>query len=121
MRPGNRGASTVEALIALVLLAMGVLAASGVTAGSLRSTNAGVHARHGAWLAVASAGDLAWQAAGDGRCTALSTGGRSAADGTTLNWSFRPERNGLAVLLIGTYPVAGRSRSDTMWSFVPCQ
>jgi len=111
----------VEALIALVLLAMGVATAVSVAAASLRSTSAAVHARRGAWLALTGAGELTRRAERDGRCTEFSAGTRTAPGGTTLSWSFRPERHGLAVLLISTYPVSGGSHSDTMWSFVPCR
>ena len=117
----NRGTGTVEALIALVLFTMGALAAAGVAAASLRSASAAAHVRRGAWLALGRAAEFTRQAAAEGGCTAFSPGTRAAADGTMLRWVFRPERRGLAVLLIGTYPAAARLRSDTLWSFVPCR
>ena len=121
MRPRNRGASTVEALIALVLFAMGGLAAAGTITGSLRAASTSVHTRRGAWLALAKAAELRQLAAHAGPCTGFLAGSRTAPGGTTLSWSFSPEPRGLAVLFIGTYPASGRSRSDTMWSFVPCR
>lgn len=122
MRLGSsRGTGTIEALIALVLFTMGALAAAGVAAVSLRSASAGAHRGRGAWLALGSATEFTRRAAGDSGCTAFSPGTLAAYDGTILRWSFRPERRGLAVVLIGTYPSGARLRSDTLWSFVPCQ
>lgn len=121
MRLGSRGTGTVEALIALVLLTMGALAAAGVAAASLRSASAGAHRGRGAWLAFGSAAEFTRQAAADSGCAAFLPGTRAAFDGTMLHWSFRPERRGLAVVLIGTYPSGARLRSDTLWSFVPCR
>jgi hypothetical protein len=111
----------VEALIALVLFTMGVLAVAGVAAASLRSASAGARSGRAAWLALASAGELQRLAARGGSCAGFSAATRNAPGGTTLSWSFRPEAHGLAVVFVGTYPASGRSRSDTMWSFVPCR
>ena len=121
MRLGCRGSGTVEALIALVLFMMGVLAASGIAAASLRSASGGAQVGRGAWLALGRAAELTRQAAGNGECAAFSPGTRAGPDGTILRWSFRPERHGLAVLLINTYPAAVQPRSDTLMSFVPCR
>jgi hypothetical protein len=121
MRLGSRGTGSVEALIALVLFAMGAVAASGVAVAGLRSASAGRRVGRGSWLALGSAAEFTRLAARDGRCAVFSSGTRSASDGTILRWAFRSEHRGLTVLLTCTYPAAARLRTDTLWSFVPCR
>ena len=121
MKADLAGTITVEALVALTILAAGVLGAAGTAAMSLRAVRRGDQTARAARLSAEVMAELRGRIAGaNGECSAVASGTRTNTTGESVRWSLHPEGGGRAVLLEITFtPVPGRSR-DSLWSFVRC-
>ena len=118
----ERGFSTVECLIALTLVSVGLLGALGTFSAAIRLGHRGDHAAAGARLLVDAMGRLrAGLERANGRCAPLAGDGVVwAASGERVDWSLDPVAGGLTVRLTLAYPTESREVSDTSWSFLPC-
>ncbi|HTS89812.1 MAG TPA: hypothetical protein VMG41_15065 [Gemmatimonadales bacterium] len=122
MLRAERGFSTVECLVAVTLVSVGVLGALGTLSAAIRLGHRGDHAAAGARLLVETMGRLqADLGRANGRCAPLAGDGAVwAGSGERVDWSLVPVAGGLTVRLTLAYPTESREVSDTSWSFLPC-
>lgn len=121
----ERGFSLVEVLVALVILAAGVLALAGgsmvVTRDLVRSrqttrASAALVAKLDALRALAAATVPACQAPGFASSSTAETD-----EGVTLTWTVPASGTARTVGVVARYTVAaGRIRSDTLYGVIPC-
>jgi hypothetical protein len=115
------GTTTIEALVALTMLATGILGAAGTVAAGLRAAHRGDQTSRGVRLSgEAMARIRAGIAFAGGACGFPAPGTLESPTGVSVRWSVQPERGGRAVLLEISYLPAGARSQDSLWSFVQC-
>ena len=121
MNRAESGITTVEALVALTMLAAGILGAAGTVATSLRAAHRGDQTSRGVRLSGdAMARIRAGIAGAGGACGFPASGTLESPTGVSVRWSVQPERGGRTVLMEISYPPAGARSPDSLWSFVQC-
>jgi hypothetical protein len=118
----NDGLTTVECLIALLILAIGVLGSAATTALALRAEAAGERAATAARLVGSVLDSLRGVvAAGGGRCSGVGSGSVTGTHGTAGRWAVAQTAGGREVALVLAFPAMGRVRAETAWTFLPCR
>jgi hypothetical protein len=114
------GFSTVDGVLAIVLLSLAALGAGGAMARSARALGQAnrevAAARTTEQVIERLRGTLS--AAGD-RCGGIGSGSIVAGP-TGVSWSPTPVTAGIDLRVITTYPGFQRPRSDTLRAFLPC-
>jgi prepilin-type N-terminal cleavage/methylation domain-containing protein len=114
--PDNRdGLTLAECLVALVLLAVGIMGATGVVAAAWRVERAGDDAALAARRLVSVADSLA----GVGSCAAIRAGS-ATWDRVTVAWAVALRAGHADVKLTVVIPTPAGTRSDTAPIRVPC-
>jgi type II secretory pathway component PulJ len=115
------GFTTVEGLVAIVLLSLAALGAAGSMARSSRIL--GVAGRN---AAAARATERAMEqlgaqlrAAGN-RCAAGGPGAGASGE-TVISWTAVMATGGLEFTFVTVHPASQGIRSDTLWLFLPCR
>jgi Tfp pilus assembly protein PilV len=116
------GTSTIEVLVSLTILAIGMLGAAGTVAASLRSA----HRADQTTRAVRLVGEVMVQvrsrlASAGGACGSIAAGMVNGLGGLSATWATRPARRGRAILIAIRYPAATARQEDSLWSFVQCR
>jgi prepilin-type N-terminal cleavage/methylation domain-containing protein len=119
---GNRaGFTIVEVLIAVVVLAVGIVALVGSSASATRMIGRG----RGATRAVQAATERMEMIRADAYrttpdCTALANGADSALTGIVTTWTITGAGTPRTVQVISSYRVPGRQKADTLTTQIRC-
>lgn len=117
----RRGFSTVEAMVALVVFAIGVLGAAGTIAVAWRAELAGERASAVSRMAGSLLDSLRTEVInGQGRCDRLSGGIANGAHASRASWDTRPSAGGREVWLTLSFTSIAALATDTVWTFLPC-
>lgn len=117
---GRTGFTTVDGLVAIVLLSIAALGAAGTMARSARIL--GVANRR---AAAARATERVMEQLGarlraaGSRCTAVGPGVSSSAE-AVVSWTPAAVAGGLELTLVTVHPGSLQLRSDTLWLFMTC-
>jgi prepilin-type N-terminal cleavage/methylation domain-containing protein len=115
------GFTIVEVLIAVVVLAVGIVALVGSTASSTRMIGRGRTATRAVQAATERMEMLradAYRTSPD--CTALADGSDSASTGIVTTWTITGTGSPRTVRVISSYRVPGRLRADTLSTQIRC-
>ena len=122
MRQSNQGGFTViEVLIAVVVLAIGIVALVGSSASSTRMIGRGRSATRAVQAATERMEILraeAYRTTPD--CTALAAGSDSAATGVVTSWTITGTGDPRTIRVVSSYRVPGRLRADTLTTQIRC-
>jgi prepilin-type N-terminal cleavage/methylation domain-containing protein len=111
----TRGFSLVEVVVAVVILAVGILALSGTAGAIARMTGMARHASASAVLAVSRLERLRAASCPPGVATGAATAGRYREE-----WSATPQGTGGMLRVIVGYDDGRRARADTFETRVTC-
>lgn len=116
------GFSTIEAMVALVVFAVGVLGAAGTMAVAWRAEMAGERAATVSRLAGTVLDSLRNEVIhGEGRCDRLSGGLDSGRHDTSARWNTMVSPGGREIWLAVSFISLRTQASDTVWTFLPCR
>lgn len=122
MSADHRGFSTVECLVALVILSIGALGAAATSAYALRTVGEGNRAVRAARLLAAQTGQLRLKVRqASGSCLLLTGGLALGPHGERLTWQVGPAQGGRQLTLVVTFPTARGQHSDTTPGFLACR
>ena len=117
----DHGFSTIECLVALLVLSVGLLGAAGTMALAWRAEAAGERAGLAAGLAGWVLDSLQAHTLSDqGRCDGLRSGSATGDRGTRANWAATPSRGGREIRLTLVYRSLVATATDSGWEFIPC-
>jgi prepilin-type N-terminal cleavage/methylation domain-containing protein len=111
----TRGFSLVEVVVAVVVLAVGILALSGTSGAIARMTGMGRHASASAVLGASRLERLRAAA-----CPPAEAGGLATIGRFREAWTVAPEGAGSRLRVVVGYEDGRRSRSDTFETRVTC-
>jgi prepilin-type N-terminal cleavage/methylation domain-containing protein len=118
----SRGGFTIiEVLIAIVVLAIGIIALVGSSASSTRMIGRGRSATRAVQAATERMEILradAYRTTPD--CTALANGSDSASTGVVTTWTITGAGTLRVVQVISSYRVPGRRKADTLTTQIRC-
>jgi len=118
----SRGGFTIiEVLIAIVVLAIGIIALVGSSASSTRMIGRGRSATRAVQAATERMEILradAYRTTPD--CTALANGSDSASTGVVTTWTITGAGTPRVVQVISRYRVPGRLKADTLTTQIRC-
>ena len=118
----SRGGFTIiEVLIAIVVLAIGIIALVGSSASSTRMIGRGRSATRAVQAATERMEILradAYRTTPD--CTALANGSDSASTGVVTTWTITGAGTPRTVRVISRYRVPGRLKADTLTTQIRC-
>lgn len=121
MQIHRNGFTTVDCLVALILVSVGVLSTTATVALAIRAAAEGSHAARAARLLLAESARLSADLArGGGACAALTPGLRLGQAGLRLFSSATAAAGGRSVQLVVTYPTVRGQHTDTASTFLPC-
>jgi prepilin-type N-terminal cleavage/methylation domain-containing protein len=109
-----RGVTLIELIVAVTVLAVGVLAVAGSAPPLARLVRWG-----GVRAAAAEAAGAAIETARGAGCDA-GAGGASAGHGMRLSWSLAGSGELRQMTVVATYPWGSGARSDTFVAAIPC-
>lgn len=110
-----------EGLVALTMLAAGILGAAGTVAAGLQAAYRADQTSRGVRLSgEAMARIRAGITGAGGACGFPASGTLESPTGESVRWAAQPERGGRTVLMEISYPPAGARSLDSLWSFVQC-
>lgn len=115
----SAGFSTIECLIALVILSLGVLGSAGTMGLAVRSVHAGAAASAAARLVTSIRDSLALEA-GVG-CDRVGPGSAQGPTAVRADWRAAATSGGTNVELTVTRPGLGHWATDTLVLFLPCE
>lgn len=118
---GRAGFTIVEVLIAVVVLAVGIVALVGSSASSSRMIGRGRTATRAVQAATERMEMIradAYRTSPD--CTALANGSDSAATGVVTTWTITGTGTPRTVRVISSYRVPGRTKADTLTTQIRC-
>jgi len=118
---GRQGFTIIEVLVAIVVLAIGIIALVGSSASSTRMIGRGRSATRTVQAATARMEILradAYRTTPD--CTALANGSDSASTGVVTTWTITGAGTPRTVRVISRYRVPGRLKADTLTTQIRC-
>lgn len=118
---GQGGFTIVEVLIAVVVLAVGIIALVGSSASSTRMIGRGRTATRAVQAATERMEMIradAYRTSPD--CTALASGSDSASTGVVTTWTITGTGTSRSVRVISSYRVPGRTKADTLTTQIRC-
>ncbi len=122
MSAHHRGFSTIECLVALVILSVGALGAAVTSAFALRTVGEGNRAVRAARLLAAQTGQLRLQVRqAGGSCLVLTSGQAFGPHGEHLTWQVGAAQGGRHLTLVVSFPTARGQHSDTTPGFLACR
>ena len=121
-RPGDeQGFTVIEVLVAVVILAVGIVALVSSSAGSTRMIGRGRHATRGVQAAAERMEILRAQAyATTPDCTALASGTDSSSHGIVTTWTVSGAGSLRTLQVVAGYQVPGGLKADTLLTQVRC-
>ena len=121
MKQERSGFTLIEVLVAVTILAVGVIAMAGSAAAVTRMIGRGKIDTRVAQLTTAKVDSLRLVAySTTPRCTALATGGPSASDHVNLSWTVTVNGTGRDVNVSASYATARGARTDTLTTYIEC-
>ena len=121
MRSSRSGFTLIEVLIAVTILAVGVVAMAGSAAAVTRMIGRGKIDTRATQLATERLETLRRAALfTTPRCTALAGGGPTTTDHVTLVWTVQVNGSGRNVSVRATYATTRGSRTDTLTTYIEC-
>jgi Tfp pilus assembly protein PilV len=121
-RHSHAGFSTIECLLALVILTVGVLGSAGTMGLAVRAVHAGAAAATAARLVVSLRDSLQSRViAAGGACSALSGGSNAASPAVQASWVTVTVPGGREIELTVTRPGLRASLVDTVAVFIACR
>ena len=121
MRITRNGFTTVDCLVALILVSVGVLSTTATVALAIRAAAEGSQAARAARLLLSESARLSADLArGAGACAALTPGRRPGQAGLRLFSSATAATGGRSVQLVVVYPTVRGQHTDSASTFLPC-
>jgi Tfp pilus assembly protein PilV len=120
--PRRAGFSTIECLIALVVLTIGILGSAGTMGLAVRAVHTGAAAATAARLVVSLRDSLeSLVRATGGSCAALAGGSSAGAHAVRATWRAAGGRGGQEIELTVTRFALRHGAADTVRMFIPCR
>jgi prepilin-type N-terminal cleavage/methylation domain-containing protein len=123
VRPARSGFTIIEVLVAVTILAIGVMALAGSAATVTRMIGRGKIDTRAAQLATQQLEVLRATAySTTPRCTALANGGPEPTDHVTLSWTVTVSATGTGrdVNVSASYAVPGGTRTEVLTTYIEC-
>ena len=121
MRWAQKGFTTIDCLVAMVVFTIGVLGATTTAALAIRLAHEGSQmARAGRLVADESARITADIAGAAGACSGATPGARFGQSGIQLTSTLRPAAGGQQLEMVVTYPTVRGQHVDSAAGFVRC-
>jgi prepilin-type N-terminal cleavage/methylation domain-containing protein len=121
VRSSRSGFTLIEVLVAVTILAVGVVAMAGSAGADTRMIGRGKIDTRATQLATERMEALRRTALfTTPRCTALASGGPTTTDNITLAWTVAVSGTGRNVNVRATYATARGSRTDTLTTYIDC-
>ena len=121
MRSSRSGFTLIEVLVAITILAVGVVAMAGSSAAVTRMIGRGKIDTRATQLATERLEALRRAAYfTTPRCTALANGGPQTTDHVTLAWTVTDTPTGRTVTVTATYATTRGSRTDILTTYIEC-
>lgn len=122
MPTDHRGFSTLECLVAILLMSIGALGAAATSAYAIRTVGEGNRAVRAARLLSAQTGQLRLRLRqAGGSCLALTAGLALGPHGEQLSWQVGSGQGGRQLTLVASYPTARGQHADTTSGFLACR
>lgn len=121
MSHSRSGFTLIEVLVAVTVLAVGVVAMAGSAAAVTRMIGRGKIDTRAAQLATLKVDSLRVAAyATTPRCTALVNGGPATTDRVTLSWTVTPTPTGRTVSVSASYGTVRGARTEVLTTYIEC-
>ena len=121
MKQARSGFTLVEVLVAVTILAVGVVAMAGAAGTVTRMIGRGKIDTRAAQLATQQVENLrriAYSTAP--RCTALANGGPQLTDHVSLSWTVEVNGTGRTVTVSASYATARGTRTEMLTTYIEC-
>ena len=121
MRHSRSGFTIIEVLVAVTILAVGVVAMAGSSAAVTRMIGRGKTDTRAAQLATLKVDSLRLVAySTTPRCTALANGGPVTADHVSTSWTVAVSGTGRTVTVSASYRTARGARTQVLTTHIEC-
>ncbi|HUQ15658.1 MAG TPA: prepilin-type N-terminal cleavage/methylation domain-containing protein [Gemmatimonadales bacterium] len=121
MRHSRSGFTLIEVLVAVTILAVGVVAMAGSSAAVTRMIGRGKIDTRAAQLATRQVEALRLTAySTTPRCTALANGGPVTTDRVALSWTVAATGTGQTVNVSASYRTARGARTQVLTTYIEC-
>ena len=121
MKQARSGFTLIEVLVAVTILAVGVVAMAGSSAAVTRMIGRGKIETRAAQLATRQAEALRLLAYSTSpRCTALANGGPATADRVTLSWTVVANGTRRTVTVSAAYGTTRGTRTQVLTTYIEC-
>jgi prepilin-type N-terminal cleavage/methylation domain-containing protein len=121
VKQARSGFTLIEVLVAVTILAVGVVALAGSSATVTRMIGRGKIDTRAAQLATQQVEALRLIAySTTPRCTALATGGPDTTDHVTLSWTVGVNGTGRDVDVSASYATARGARTEVLTTYIEC-
>lgn len=121
MRRSRSGFTLIEVLVAVTMLAIGVVALASAAASTTRMIGRGRIDTRAAQLAALKLDSLRARAyTATPKCTGLVTGGPDAVTNVSLSWIVTVAGTGRTVQVRASYATVGGVRTDTLTTYIEC-
>ena len=121
MRPTRAGFTLIEVLVAVTVLAVGVVAMAGSAGLVTRMVGRGKIDTRAAQLATLKLDSLRARAyATTPRCTALANGGPDAIDNISLSWTVAANGTGRTLSVSAGYRTVRGNHTEALTTYVEC-
>jgi prepilin-type N-terminal cleavage/methylation domain-containing protein len=121
LRHARSGFTLIEVLVAVTVLAVGVVAMAGSAGAVTRMISRGKFDTRAVQLATQQVETLRRAAYfTTPRCTALANGGPQTTDHVTLSWTVAVNGTGRDVTVSATYATGRGSRTEVLTTYIEC-
>ena len=121
MKQARSGFTIIEVLVAVTILAVGVVALAGSSATVTRMIGRGKIDTRAAQLATQQMEALRLTAySTTPRCTALANGGPQPTDHVTLSWTVAANGTGRTVNVSASYATGRGTRTEVLTTYIEC-
>lgn len=121
MKQARSGFTIIEVLVAVTVLAVGVVALAGSAGAVTRMIGRGKIDTRAAQLAIQKVDSLRLVAySTTPRCTALATGGPATTDRVTLSWTVAANGTGRDVNVSASYATGRGTHTEALTTYIEC-
>jgi prepilin-type N-terminal cleavage/methylation domain-containing protein len=121
VKRARSGFTIIEVLVAVTILAVGVVALAGSSATVTRMIGRGKSDTRAAQLGTRQVEALRLIAYSTApRCTALADGGPQTTDNVTVSWDVTVNGTGRDVEVSVSYPAPGGTRTEVLTTYIEC-
>ena len=121
MRSSRSGFTLIEVMVAVTMLAIGVVAMASAAASTTRMIGNGKIDTRAAQLAALKLDSLrALALTASPRCTGLATGGPDPVTNVSLSWTVTATPTGRTVQVRASYATVRGARTDTLTTYIEC-